>query len=158
MTIAPPLRALRPLAGGLRVVALLALSATGLAGQVSLQSLRPALEARIAKHHGTVGLGLLDPKTGESLAIRGDETFPTDSVIKVSVLLTLFHRVQDGKLHLEDPIWMVQADQMPGSGILQLFRTPHQLTTGTWLMSCDLRTSIASLTLDDGETVTIFFR
>ena len=128
MTAAPLSRALGPLASGLRVAALLALTATGLTAQVSLQSLRPALEARIAKHHGTVGLGLLDPKTGESLAIRGDETFPTASVIKVSVLLTLFHRVQDGKLHLDDPIWMVQADQMPGSGILQLFRTPHQLT------------------------------
>jgi len=147
MTLAPlsALRAARPAAhdrparcarptgrrfGAVRALgaaALLALTAGGLAGQVSFQSLRPALEARIAKHHGTVGLALLDPKTGETLAIRGDETFPTASVIKVSVLLTLFHRVQDGRLHLDDPIWMVQADQMPGSGILQLFRTPHQL-------------------------------
>ncbi len=119
-----PARAFRPLACAL---ALVALAARAGAGQVSFQSLRPALEARIAKHHGTVGLALLDPKTGETLAIRGDETFPTASVIKVSVLLTLFHRVQDGKLHLDDPIWLVAADQMPGSGILQFFRTPHQL-------------------------------
>lgn len=127
MKFAPPPRALSPFGCGVRVAAFLALNATGLTAQASIQSLRPALEARIAKHHGTVGLALLDPKTGESLAIRGDETFPTASVIKVSVLLTLFHRVQDGKLHLDDPIWMVQADQMPGSGILQFFRTPHQL-------------------------------
>ncbi len=117
----------RALAPGLFALTLLGLAARGLAGQGSFQSLRPALEARIAKHHGVVGLALLDPKTGEVLAIRGDETFPTASVIKVSVLLTLFHRVQDGRLHLDDPIWLVQADQMPGSGILQFFRTPHQL-------------------------------
>ena len=116
-----------PLVGGLSI-ALLALTATGLAAQVSVRSIRPALEARIAQHHGTVGLALLDPKTGESLAIRGDETFPTASAIKVSVLLALFHHVQERKLHLDDPIWMVQADQMPGSGILQFFHTPHQLT------------------------------
>jgi len=122
MTLAP-----RALAAGLRALTILGLAAPGLAGQVSFQSLRPALEARIAKHHGVVGLALLDPKTAETLAIRGDETFPTASVIKVSILLTLFHRVQDARLHLDDPIWMVQADQMPGSGILQLFRTPHQL-------------------------------
>lgn len=127
MTLARRPRGLRSLARGLLALAFVALAARGAAGQVSFQSLRPALEARIAKHHGTVGLALLDPKTGETLAIRGDETFPTASVIKVSVLLTLFHRVQDGRLHLDDPIWLVQADQMPGSGILQFFRTPHQL-------------------------------
>ncbi len=127
MIFAPPSRAPGPVLGGLRVAALLALGATGLSGQASFQSLRPALEARIAKHHGTVGLALLDPKTGESVAIRGEETFPTASVIKVSVLLDLFHQVQGGNLRLDDPIWMVHADQMPGSGILQLFRTPHQL-------------------------------
>ncbi len=126
MIFAPPSRALGAVARGACVAAVLTLSATGLAGQ-SFQSLRPALDARIAKHHGTVGLALLDPKTGEALAIRGDETFPTASSIKVSVLLTLFHQVQDGKLRLEDPIWMVQGDQMPGSGILQFFRAPHQL-------------------------------
>ncbi len=127
MTLASPSRALCP-GAGLCLAALLALGATGLTGQASLQSLRPALEARSAQHHGTVGLAVLDPKTGESLGIRGDETFPTASVIKVSILLTVFHRVEAGKLHLEDPIWIVQADQMPGSGILQFFRTPHQLT------------------------------
>lgn len=122
-----PVRPVRVAVTGLLALTFFGLAAPRLAGQVSFQSLRPALEARIAKHHGTVGLALLDPKTGETLAIRGDETFPTASVIKVSVLLTLFHRVQDGRLHLDDPIWLAQADQMPGSGILQFFRTPHQL-------------------------------
>ena len=124
MTLAPSSRAL---AAGFCALLLLALSPPGVAGQGSFQALRPALEARIAQHHGVVGLALLDPKTGETLAIRGDDPFPTASVIKLSVLLTLFHRIQDGRLHLDDPIWMVQADQMPGSGILQFFHAPHQL-------------------------------
>lgn len=124
MTLASPLRRLSALPCTL---ALLAFAASAAAGQVSFQTLRPALEARIAKHHGVVGLALLDPKSGESLAIRGDETFPTASTIKVPILVTLFHRVQAGRLHLDDPIIMVQADQMPGSGILQFFKAPHQL-------------------------------
>lgn len=111
----------------LGVLALLAIAARGAAGQVSFQTLRPAVEARIAKHRGVVGFALLDPKSGETLAIRGDETFPTASTIKVPILVTLFHKVQKGPLRLEDPVIMTQADQMPGSGILQFFRAPHQL-------------------------------
>ena len=107
--------------------ALIASTAPGLAGQVSFPSLRPALEARIARHHGIVGLALLDPRTAETLAIRGDETFPTASTIKVPIMVTLFHRVQGGRLHLDDPIIMVEADQMAGSGILRFFKAPHQL-------------------------------
>lgn len=122
---------LRPRALGtaLRVMVLLAFTAPAApaAGQVSFQKLRPAVEARIARHHGVVGFALLDPKTGETLAIRGDETFPTASTIKVPILVTLFHRVQVGPLRLEDPIIVTKADQMPGSGILQFFRPPHQL-------------------------------
>ncbi|MBX6363550.1 MAG: serine hydrolase [Gemmatimonadetes bacterium] len=98
------------------------------AAQKPLSELRPALEARIAKHKGTVGLALLDPKSGELLAIRGDETFPTASVIKVPILVTLFHRIAKGDLKLSDPVVMLDVDRMPGSGVLRLFDAPHQMT------------------------------
>jgi beta-lactamase class A len=96
--------------------------------QTSLSALREPIEARIAPHRGVVGVGLIDLRTGDSLSIRGNESFPTASVIKLAVLTEVFHQVYNGKLRLEDPIVLLEADKKPGSGILQFFSTPHQMT------------------------------
>ncbi|HET9986615.1 MAG TPA: serine hydrolase [Longimicrobiales bacterium] len=122
------MRFLPALMGVATAAALLGTVADRAAAQKPLNDLRPALEARIAKHKGTVGLALLDPKTGELLSIHGDETFPTASVIKVPILVTLFHRIDKGDLKLSDPVVMLGVDRMPGSGVLQYFDVPHQLT------------------------------
>ncbi len=96
--------------------------------QTGLASLRPALERRVASFHGTAGVVVMDPKTGESVAIRGDEPFPTASIIKVPILVELFQRVEDGDLSPDDPIVMLDIDRQPGSGVLQFMQAPHELT------------------------------
>ena len=91
-------------------------------------ALRARLEARIAQHHGVVGVVLLDPVSGENLSIRGDERFPTASNIKVPVLLELFEQVRRGRIRLADPLVMLDVDRVGGSGILQFFDAPLQIT------------------------------
>lgn len=98
------------------------------AQQADWEGLRERLEARIAEHEGTVGLVVLDPVTGESLSIRGDERFPTASNIKVPILLDLFHQVEAGRIRLSDPLVMLDVDRVGGSGILQHFDAPLQIT------------------------------
>lgn len=93
-----------------------------------LARLKPALEERIARQKGTVGLAIIDLASGETLSIRGDEPVSTASVIKLPILVELFHQVEHGPLDLSDPVTMVAADQRPGSGVLQFLSTPHQLT------------------------------
>lgn len=93
-----------------------------------LARLKPALEQRIARHKGTVGLAIIDLASGEKLSIRGDEPVSTASVIKLPILVELFHQVENSPLDLSDPVTMVAADQRPGSGVLQFLSTPHQLT------------------------------
>lgn len=95
-----------------------------------LARLRPQLEQRIAQHKGTVGLAIVDLATGEELSIRADEPVPSASVIKLPIFVELFHQIQRGPLKLTDPVIMLAADQRPGSGVLRLFSTPHQLTIG----------------------------
>ena len=115
----------------LRLASAAALAATlpgRAAPQNGLEAARPALEARIASHHGTVGLAAIDLRTGATLAIRGDEPFPAASVIKVPVLVELFHQVHEGRIRLDDPLVLLEADKKPGSGILQFLTAPHQLT------------------------------
>ena len=114
------------------LIALLSLAA--LAGMparradAQLAGLRPQLEKRIAQHKGAVALTLIDLTTGEKLSFRGDEQFPSASVIKLPILVELFHQIQRGPLKLSDPITMLASDQRPGSGVLQFLSTPHNLT------------------------------
>jgi beta-lactamase class A len=95
-----------------------------------LRGVQGALEARIARHQGTVGLYAKDLKTGETLSIRGGEQFPSASVIKVPILVELFYQIQKGPLKLTDPLILLASDQRPGSGVLQFLSTPHNLTVG----------------------------
>jgi beta-lactamase class A len=95
-----------------------------------LARLQPRLEQRITRHNGVVGLSVIDLRTGEQLSIRGDEAFPSASVIKVPILVELFHQIERGPLKLSDPVVMLASDQRPGSGILQFLTAPLQLTVG----------------------------
>ncbi|MGH7634818.1 MAG: serine hydrolase, partial [Gemmatimonadaceae bacterium] len=48
--------------------------------------LRHTLDSLADAHHGVVGYSIIDLDTGDTLSRRGDETFPTASLIKVSIL------------------------------------------------------------------------
>lgn len=108
----------------------LLLAAPPAAGQSpDTASLRAALEERIASHAGRVHLSLLDPASGQELvSIRGDEPVTSASIIKVPLLVELYHQVENGRLRLEDPIMLLEADKVGGSGILRHLAAPHQLT------------------------------
>ena len=88
---------------------------------------RAALEERIARHDGTVGLVLYDPETGEGVSIRGDERFPSASVIKVPVLYEAMLRVEEGRLALDDPLVMLDDDRAAGAGVLQHLTAPYEV-------------------------------
>ncbi len=90
--------------------------------------MRRQLEARIAQHKGQVGLAVIDLASGETLSIRGDERFPTASNIKIPVLLELFTQVERGRIKLSDPVVMLDVDRVGGSGILQHFDAPLEMT------------------------------
>ena len=50
---------------------------------------------------GVVGIYVRHLPTGASAALRADEVFPTASMIKVPILLTLYDQVEQGRLDLE---------------------------------------------------------
>lgn len=111
-------------------VALLGTLMAPTVASAQMARLKPQLEARIARHGGVVGVTVIDLPTGEKLSIRGDQPFPSASVIKLPILVELFHQLQRGPLKWSDPVTMLAADQRPGSGVLQFLSTPHQLTIG----------------------------
>jgi beta-lactamase class A len=91
-------------------------------------ALRHTLEAIAAAHHGILGYSVLNLDTGEHLSLRGDETFPTASLIKVPILVTLYDLAEQKQLSLDDPLTVIKIDQVPGSGVLQFMHSGMSLS------------------------------
>ena len=113
-------------------------------------SLHRTLDSLAAAHHGVVGYAVHNLDTGERLARRGDETFSTASLIKVSVLVTVFDLVEQGQLSLDDPLTLLKIDKVPGSGNLQFMHDGATLTVrdAAWLMSTTSDNTATNLLLD----------
>lgn len=113
-------------------------------------ALRRVLDSLANAHAGVVGYSVKNIDTGERLELRGDETFPTASLIKVSLLVTLFDMVDKGDIALDDPIRVLKVDKVPGSGMLQFLHDDIEITVGdaAWLMSTISDNTATNLLID----------
>ena len=113
-------------------------------------ALRKTLDSIADAHHGVVGYSVIDLETGARLSRRGDETFPTASLIKVSILVTVFDLVAKGQLSLDDPITLLKIDQVGGSGVSQYFHNGTILTVrdAAYLMMTISDNTATNLLLD----------
>ena len=93
-------------------------------------ALHRTLDSLAEAHRGVVGYTVHNLDTGERLERRGDEPFPTASLIKVPILVALHDRVAKGELALTDPIRVARVDKVPGAGQLQFFHDNHEITVG----------------------------
>jgi beta-lactamase class A len=112
--------------------------------------LRRTLDSIADAHHGIVGYSVIDLETGARINRRGDETFPTASLIKVAILVTVYDLVAKGQLSLDDPLTVLKIDQVPGSGIIQFLHNGTILTVhdAAWLMSTISDNTATNLLLD----------
>jgi len=113
-------------------------------------ALRRTLDSIADAHHGVVGYSVIDLETGSRISRRGDETFPTASLIKVAILVTVYDLVAKGQLSLDDPLTVLKIDQVPGSGIIQFLHHGTVLTVhdAAWLMSTISDNTATNLLLD----------
>jgi len=113
-------------------------------------ALHRTLESLADAHHGIVGYSVHNLDTGERLERRGDETFPTASLIKVPILVTVYDLVDKGMLSLDDPLTVLRIDQVPGSGTLQWMHSGIQVTVhdAAWLMATISDNTATNLLLD----------
>jgi beta-lactamase class A len=118
--------------------------------RVDTMALRRTLDSIADRHHGVVGYSVKDVDTGEHLSRRGDEKFPTASLIKVGVLVTVYDLVAKGALSLDDPLTVLAIDQTEGSGVLQYFRSGSIITVrdAAWLVSTVSDNTATNLLLD----------
>lgn len=113
-------------------------------------ALRRTLDSIADAHHGVVGYSVIDLETGARISRRGDETFPTASLIKVPILVTVYDLVAKGQLSLDDPLTVLKIDQVPGSGVIQFLHNGTVLTVqdAAWLMSTISDNTATNLLLD----------
>ena len=76
------------------------------------------LEARVAaivgRSRSTVGVGLRDLASGETVLVRGRDHFPMFSVYKLPIAMRLLQRVDEGAVRLADPVAIEPKDVRPG--------------------------------------------
>ncbi len=82
---------------------------------VLVERIREAAEA----FDGVLGVSVRHLGTGEEASVNGDELFPTASVFKVPVLVELYRQVDSGRMDLDEKIFLLEKDMVPGSGILK---------------------------------------
>ena len=113
-------------------------------------SLHRMLDSLAAAHHGVVGYTVHNLDTGERLERRGDETFPTASLIKVPVLVTVYDLVEKGTLGLDDPLTVLRIDKVGGAGSLQFMHDNATITVhdAAWLMTTISDNTATNLLLD----------
>jgi len=112
--------------------------------------LRHTLDSLADAHHGVVGYSIIDLDTGDTLSRRGDETFPTASLIKVPILVTLYDLVAKHQVSLDDPLTLLDIDKVPGSGSLQFMHDGATITVhdAAWLMATQSDNTATNLLLD----------
>jgi beta-lactamase class A len=112
--------------------------------------LHRTLDSLAEAHRGVVGYSVHNLDTGERLSRRGDEKFPTASLIKVTVLVTLYDLVDKGLISPDDRLTMAKIDRVPGSGTLQFMHDGLEVTVrdAAWLMSTISDNTATNLLLD----------
>lgn len=124
--------------------------ASGVYARADTAALHRTLDEIANAHKGVVGYSVRNVDTGERLELRGDEPFPTASLIKMSLLVTLFDMVEKGTISLSDPIRVLKVDKVPGSGILQHLHDGVEITVGdaAYLMSTVSDNTATNLLID----------
>ena len=71
---------------------------------------------------GTVGIYVQNLKTGVTAELNADSVFPTASMIKVPILVTLYDAVAQGKVDLHQRVTYTDSLYYPGADILGSFK------------------------------------
>ncbi|MBD0319630.1 MAG: serine hydrolase [Gemmatimonadetes bacterium] len=125
-------------------------AAPSAAARADTAALRRTLETAMRGYAGVAGVSVANLRTGETLSIRGGETFPSASLIKVAILVTLLDEANKGSLRLDERIGMIARDRVGGSGVLQYMASGLNLTLedAAWLMITISDNTATNLLLD----------
>jgi len=92
------------------------------------------LQNLIAGFQGEAGLYVWHLTSGRTAEIRADELFPTASMIKVPILLTLFERIDSGAIDYDEVLVYRDSLFYPGEDILGSFKDGEKIALSKLVM------------------------
>jgi beta-lactamase class A len=121
-------------------------------------ALRRTLEQIAAAHAGVAGISVRNLDTGEAVSIRGHETFPSASLIKVAILVALLDEVEQGRIALDERSSLVSRDRVGGSGVLKLMQPgiAPSMEDLAWLMITISDNTATNMVLDKIDVRTVW--
>lgn len=148
---------MRPISLLQSLALILVLAIPSLAQRPDTAQLRRTLDGLLRNYHGRVGITARNLSTGEQVSIRGDETFPTQSLIKVSILTTLMDEVKNGRMRLDERSTMIDRDKVGGTGVIHYLQSGDSFTLEdlAWLMITLSDNMATNLLLDKLDTRTV---
>lgn len=78
-----------------------------------LSHLEATFQRIVKAARGKVGVALIHVESGRLLTIRGHERFPMASVVKLPIALEVLKQVSEGRLSLEQQVWIGTSDVRP---------------------------------------------
>ncbi|GEP95616.1 class A beta-lactamase, subclass A2 [Chitinophaga cymbidii] len=78
-------------------------------------SLRNEIAAIAARSGGTVGVGIMNLHTRDTLNFQNDPVYPMQSVFKFPIAMAILHQVDEGKMKLEQKIYIDKKWMVPGT-------------------------------------------
>lgn len=86
------------------------------------QKLTRKLRSLVNSFHGTAGVYTLNLRTHKIASVNADTIFPTASIIKVPIMVTLFDKIQHGELSYHQHLMYRDSLARGGSGVMQYFK------------------------------------
>lgn len=77
--------------------------------------LREKIEKILAASDATVGVGIMDLKTKDTITINGKRQFPMQSVYKFPLAMAVLHQIDQGKFSLDQKIHLTKKDLLPNT-------------------------------------------
>jgi len=75
--------------------------------------------AVVKAFRGHMGVAAIDLRTGETIGVDADWRFPTASTIKTAVMIEAWQQAADGRLSMDTPLTLRDADKVGGAGVLR---------------------------------------
>jgi beta-lactamase class A len=92
-----------------------------------------SIRGRLAGFKGELGVYARNLDTGETIAVNADQRFPTASVIKVAVMVEVFHQIAEGKIGKDQLLTLDEGVKVEGSGVLSALRAGSTWSVGDLL-------------------------
>ncbi|PSL46096.1 beta-lactamase class A [Chitinophaga niastensis] len=105
----------------------LLLAFTHAAAQNTDKRLTAILTPMLASHHGQAGIYVHNLKTGSTVAINADSTFPTASMIKTAIQVGIFNKLSKGELQYHQNLVYRDSLLYEGEDILGSFKDSQQI-------------------------------